>query len=381
MRLEERTAAPATQRWSAQTRYDDAALTRLAGEWDDLYARCSTATPFLSHAWLDAWWRSYGRHGALVLALVWRDGRLVAAAPLMRHRRGGLAVLAPLGAGVSDYGDILLDDAYADEAAHRLAHELAVQARGHVIDVPEVPPRAAVWRLVHAWPRRTWRLPGTVCLDLPARPLDELIDTLPPDTAKARRKKRNRIRSSGIEPYVGEVHESADLVSALVRLHREQWNGRGMNPEHGRPRFAAHLARAVPAMVERGEAALVGYRLAGELVAVDLLVIGRDMAGAYLYGYRPDLRRGIDVTQLFLEWDLAVAQRHGRPVLSMLRGNEEHKRRWRPRASRNQRVLLDGAGGVPAPLYVSVLLGRRRLAGLVKARLPWLRRVLRRGAT
>jgi CelD/BcsL family acetyltransferase involved in cellulose biosynthesis len=364
--------------WSTQTRYDDGALTALAADWDDLYRRCSTATPFLSHAWLRSSWHGYGRPGHLVLVLVWRAGRLVGAAPLLRGHRAGLTVLTPLGAGISDFGDVLLDDAYAGEAARRLAEELAAGARGAVIDLPEVPPDAAVWRVVDAWPRRTWRLPASVCLDLPARPIDEIIQALPPETARQRRKKRKKIAAAGIETTeAADRTEAGALVTALLRLHREQWNGRGMNPEHGRPRFAAHLRRAVPAMVERGQAAVRGYRLDGELVAVDVLLVGPGMVRAYLYGFRPDLRDRIDVTQLFLEQDLALARRRERPVLSMMRGDEEHKRRWRPRETRNQRVLLNGSGGVPAPLYASLVRGRHRLAELAKTRLPWLREAVR----
>jgi CelD/BcsL family acetyltransferase involved in cellulose biosynthesis len=337
--------------------------------------------PFLSHAWLDSWWRGYGRPGRLVLVLVWRAGRLVGAAPLIRHRRGGLPVLTLAGAGISDFGDVLLDDAYAGEAARRLAEELAARTRGSVLDLSEVPPTAAVWQLVNAWPRRIWRLPASVCLDLPARPMEELIAALPSDAAKSRRKKRKKIMAAGIETRAADRDEAGSLVAALLRLHQQQWHGRGMNPEHARPRFTEHLTRAIPAMVERGQAALIGHRQGGELVAVGILLVGHGMVGAYLYGFRPDLRERIDVSQLFLEHDITLTRQLGRPVLSMMRGDETHKRRWHPRETRNERVLLDGAGGVSAPLYASFIHGRRRLADVVKTRLPWLWEAVKRATT
>jgi CelD/BcsL family acetyltransferase involved in cellulose biosynthesis len=314
----------------------------------------------------------------LVLVLVRRAGRLVGAAALMRGRRAGVPVLTPLGSGISDFGDVLLDDAYAGEAARWLAEALVAGARGAVVDLPEVPPGAAVWHLVDGWPRRTWRLPASACLDLPARPFDEIIAALPRDHARQRRKKAKKIAATGIEVRDSDSTAAPDLLTDLLRLHRQQWSGRGMNPEHARPRFAAHLARAVPTMVDRGQAVLVGYRLGAEVVAVDLLLVGRRMVGAYLYGFRPDLRERIDVTQLFLEHDLAFTRRLGRPVLSMMRGDETHKRRWHPRETRNERVLLDGAGPVPALLYASLVDGRYRLGHLVKTRLPWLRDAVRR---
>jgi CelD/BcsL family acetyltransferase involved in cellulose biosynthesis len=363
--------------WHTETTHDDGALTRLAGEWEHLYRRCSTATPFLSHAWLDSWWRSYGRRGALVLVLVRRGGRLVAAAPLFRQRRGGLAVLAPVGVGVSDFGDVLLDDSCAEDAAHRLVRELVEQSRGHVIDLREVPPLAAAWRLAQAWPGRTWLLPDSTCLELPASPIDEIVGTLPRSSARSRRRKLRRIEAVGVEQHLADGRAAAAEVTAMLRLHRAQWHGRGMTAEHGRARFSAHLARALPTMVERGQAAVAGHRLDGELVAVETLFIGREAVYAYLYGFHPRLRRRLDVTQLLLSHDLPFTRRLGRTTLSLLRGDEPHKRHWRPRESRNHRILLAGENNVPARLYAGGLRGRNRLATTVKTRLPALARVIR----
>jgi CelD/BcsL family acetyltransferase involved in cellulose biosynthesis len=371
------TEATSVEEWHAETTHDDGALARIAGEWEHLYRRCSTATPFLSHAWLHSWWRSYGRRGALVLILIRRAGRLVAAAPLFRQRRGGVPVLAPLGAGISDFGDVLLDDSCAAEAAHRLVRELVKQSHGQVIDLREVPPTAAAWRLVQTWPGRSWLLPDTTCLELPAHPINEILQTLPRSSARSRRKKLRRIEAVGIEHHVTDSQGADAAVAAMLRLHREQWHGRGMTAEHGHARFAAHLARALPSMVERGQAALVGHRLDGDLVAVEILLIGREAVYAYLYGFQPDLRRRLDVTQLLLSHDLPFTRRLGRTTLSLLRGDEPHKRHWHPREARNRRILLAGATSVAARLYVAGLRGRNHLATAVKTQLPALARVIR----
>jgi CelD/BcsL family acetyltransferase involved in cellulose biosynthesis len=363
--------------WYADTLRDDGALSGLAAEWEDLYQRCTAATAFLSHAWLESWWRSYGRPGRLVLVLVRRADQLVAAAPLIRRRHWGLPVLTPVGAGVSDFSDVLIDDSCAGEAGRRLAQELAAQARWHTIDFPEVPQRAAAWHVVDAWPLATWRLSSSTCLELPARPMEQLIETLPTHTAQTRRKKRRKIEAAGIETRLAGINEAAGAIAALLRLHSQQWRGRGMNPEHGRSRFAAHLTRSVPTMVERGQALLVEYRLDGDVVAVELLVDGHDVMGAYLYGFRPDLRQRVDVTQLLLGKDLELAERLGRQTLSLLRGNEPYKRRWRPREASNQRVLLASPGYLPSALYATGVRARHHLTDTVKTRLPQVERAVR----
>jgi CelD/BcsL family acetyltransferase involved in cellulose biosynthesis len=364
--------------WQAQVVRDETALTSLAGEWDDLCDRCSTATAFLSSSWLFSWWLSYGRRGRLAIVLVRRAGELVAAAPLMRGRRFGIPVLTPLGVGVSDFTDVLIDDSCVREAAGHLARELTTLGGWRVIDLPEVPDSAATAHLVDAWPWRTWAAGGSVCLQFPARPIKELIATLPTKTAHTRRKKQRKIAALGITTSEVGPEAAGQAVATLLDLHREQWRRRGMNPEHARSRFEEHLSEAVPPMVDRGQAHLLEYRLAGDVVAVHLVLDGHDLLGAYLYGLRPDLRERIDVAQLLLGSNLDLAQRLGRPTLSLLRGDEPYKRRWRPEEKRNHRVLLSSEGRLVAAMYATTIRVHGRVIETAKSRLPALSGVRRR---
>jgi hypothetical protein len=61
----------------------------------------------------------------------------------------------------------------------------------------------------------------------------------------------------------------------------------------------------------------------------------------------------------------------------MLRGDEPHKRRWRPCESHNRRLLLACPGGLPA-IYAAAVRAWSRLANLVKTRLPVLEETAKR---
>jgi len=122
----------------------------------------------------------------------------------------------------------------------------------------------------------------------------------------------------------------------------------------------------------------VGGSVCLEFPAVHLLLDGHDLLGAYLYGLQPDLRVRIDVAQLFLGTNLDLAQRLGRPTLSLLRGDEPYKRRWRPEEMRNRRVLLAAKAGYPAAAYAATLRVRQRLTELAKSRVPALSGIRRR---
>ena len=55
----------------------------IESEWDALVAASGVEHPFLTHAWLRAWWTAFGAGKALNIALVRKAGKLIGAAPLM----------------------------------------------------------------------------------------------------------------------------------------------------------------------------------------------------------------------------------------------------------------------------------------------------------
>ncbi len=140
----------------------------------------------------------------------------------------------------------------------------------------------------------------------------------------------------------------------LVELHELQWQGRKVTSEHLRPRFREHLVRAVGTMVRSGDAVVTEFRLEDDVVAVDLTLLSRRLAGGYLYGAHPCLReRRTDVAVMLLDASTEHTHGCGRDTLSLLRGNEPYKHHWRPETVVNQRLLL--ARRRTAPLLAAVV--------------------------
>ncbi|MGW4566344.1 GNAT family N-acetyltransferase [Streptomyces sp. NPDC004561] len=335
----------------------EAGFAALAPAWERLFGRCATATPFQSHAWLHSWWLSYGGRGRLRLLLVRSGDELLAAAPLMLVRRP-LPALVPLGGAISDYADVLLDDADDGRAAGALAEALADAARTALIDFREVRPGGAMERVYDRWrgPRRT--VGDSLCLELPAVPMDGLVARLPSNKAQQRvRAKLRRLTALGVERRAVGPEEAAAALGRLLELHRLQWQGRKVTGEHMRPRFRAHLVRAVGPMVRSGNAVVTEFRLDGEVVAVDLTLLSRGLAGGYLYGAHPRLReRKADVAVMLLDAcavSAADSGTGGHGTLSLLRGDEPYKHHWRPEPVVNQRLLL--ARRRTAPLLTAAL--------------------------
>ncbi|WNI16489.1 GNAT family N-acetyltransferase [Actinacidiphila sp. ITFR-21] len=354
----------------------------LGPAWNRLHRSCPPATAFQTHAWLHSWWLSYGVPGRLRLVLVWRGGDLVGAAPLMRVRRP-YPVLVPLGGAITDYLDVLVDpgaDA-AGEVTAALADGVRRAARGAVVDLREVRAGAAAEALYACWrgPRR--RLPDAVCLELPGVPMDELIARVGSSRGQRIRSALRKLDAAGVVERDVPAAQAPAAVAAILRLHLLQWRGRGVTPEHERPRFAAHLARAAQAMVASGDAVLTEFALGGEVVAVNLTVLSPGLAGGYLYGARPELRgTRVDLNTLLTRHGVRQAAGGGRATLSLLRGAEPYKSHWRPDHRANQRLLL--AAGPAAPLLlVRYALARCRAAAGARPGLRALRDRLRpRGA-
>jgi hypothetical protein len=292
--------------------------------------------------------------------LVRDGGDLVAAAPLMLVRQPWPA-LVPLGGSISDFSDVLIEDGErAGRAADALADVLATAARTALIDFREVRPGGAVERVYASWRGPRWRVPDSLCLELPALPMDDLIGRL--GTAKAQQRVRAKLRklsTLGVERRAVRPDEVDAALRRLLELHRLQWQGRKVTTEHLQGRFAEHLVRSVGPMVRAGDAVVTEFRVDDTVVAVDLTLLSEHLAGAYLYGAHPQLReRRADVATMLLH---ACAQHTGtsgggtgggggggtggggtggRRVLSLLRGNEPYKHHWRPRPVVNQRFLL-----------------------------------------
>ncbi|PKV76993.1 GNAT family N-acetyltransferase [Streptomyces sp. TLI_146] len=328
---------------------DTGRFAALADEWRRLHGRCRTATPFQSHAWLHSWWTSYGVSGRLRVVLVRRGGELVAAAPLMLVFRP-FRTLVPLGGPISDFTDVLLDDDCAREAARALAAAVRAAAGGALVDLREVRPGGAAQQLHELWPGARACLADSACLELPAAPLEDLLTRLPAKPAQRVRAKLRKIDVLGVTERQVPPEEVEKTLTSLLALHRLQWSGRGVTPEHVRPRFAEHLTRAVCLMTAQGEAALTEFVLDGEVVAVDLTLQSPSLAGGYLYGAHPALRaRKVDVAALLMRAATRRLDGTGRTVLSLLRGDEPYKHHWRPDTLHNQRFLL-ARGTRAAPL-------------------------------
>jgi CelD/BcsL family acetyltransferase involved in cellulose biosynthesis len=89
---------------------EHARFIRLKEEWNELLFHSGQDSPFLTHQWFDAWWRSFGKNKKLEI-LLFRDERnfIVGLAPLMVSE-GSLSFMA--NHEVTDYCDFVSREEY-----------------------------------------------------------------------------------------------------------------------------------------------------------------------------------------------------------------------------------------------------------------------------
>lgn len=358
---------------------DQAALDALGPEWDELHRASPAATPFQTHAWVSAWASAYLPEDRLRVAVVRSGGRLVAAAPLHLDRRGPWPVLAPLGGELSDMTDVLLAGTptgpAAEDVVRALTSALLELPDWVAVDLPEVPPGAAAHAWSAGWPGRTTLVEASRCLELPAVPLPQVLTRMPSGTAGKVRRKLRKADALGLVVTEVQAAEVAAAVPTMVALHEEQWRGRGGNPEHLTERFSRLLTSALPGMVQRGTARLVEYRLDGEVMVSQILLVGHDVLAYWLAGISPRLRTMVDVAAVLTRHDVELAAASGASRYSMLRGMEEYKTHWRPDAVQQHRLVLARPGPLGDRGYGAAVRGRARAVVLAKERAPGLRAV------
>ena len=83
-------------------------LARLTADWEALFDRVPEAPPFAAPAWLLPWWQVFAP-GRLAATAVWDGDHLVALAPTYIETGLHGRRLLPLGIGISDHMDVLVE--------------------------------------------------------------------------------------------------------------------------------------------------------------------------------------------------------------------------------------------------------------------------------
>ena len=316
----------------------DVALQALAPEWEALWRRAGSP-PFQSTAWLMPWWGAFGT-GQPRVATARVAGALVGLLPLYLLGEGAERKLLPIGIGITDYCDALIDPAAPPGTAAALLHAALAHAPADGVTsctLPDLPPGAA---LLGAAAPPGWRevaLPDTPC------PVLTRGDPVPAGQLRNLRQSRHRAdRCGGWTAEVGPASEAPDLWAWLTGMHQARWTALGEPGVLADPAVLAFHTAAVPALAAAGLLQLQVLRIAGRVAAVYHTLLAPGRLYFYLSAFDAEQAFASPGT-LLLGAILERAAADGVGELHFLRGAEGYKYAWGAVDRMNRsRLLLPG---------------------------------------
>ena len=330
--------------------------------WRDVLAGDPAATFFSGHAWQSAWWRHFGDRLGLLLVVAAQAGRPAGIGPFAVGRCAGGTVVRFVGTGLSDYGDLIVDERVASRRDVVFAVLDAVRDRlpGAVLDLEQVPDRSGTVGLLAEWAAargyRLWRFPQDRCPYQRLPPDVGLFDARRSQSTRRQDRRNSRalerlgpvwLVASGME--AGGLPALVEALAAVERAHCAA--GRRINSFEGSR--GAFLADGMSAAAAAGQLWLSGMSVGPTLVAYSVAFEQGGVLYGYLQGYRREYANYGPGTILLLHLQ-REAIRRGIHTVDYLRGAEPYKLRWQTGIGVNYRLLLRPAAAGPVA----------RLAGL-----------------
>lgn len=328
---------------------DPEGLPEVFAEWDDLLAVSPDASPYLSRAWVESWWRHFGAPRLLRRTLRTRPhvvtyregGRLVAVLPWLEVRLGALAgerLLVGIGQETADYGGVLLGSEPERVLPILLDHVESELGRGRtMIGLTRLLPEGTLLAaLQERFPDEgRYQLRSELSAQYPY--LDLAADDTDPHVLVRRLLKRNdvarRLRR------LNEAHEvsyhyhrpgrsSADIATFL-ELHRRRWASLDTKPVglFATPAGHAFLVDVAEALDEAGLLRLSIVRADGRPVASRF---GTALGGSYQgmkSAWEPDFAP-YGPGHIAIGQVLGSAVEEGLQEFDLLRGAGSHKDQW-----------------------------------------------------
>lgn len=330
-------------------------LEALQGPWSELWERCPAATAFQRPEWLLPWCRELGS-GELFAIACRAEGRLVGLAPLAIGQRGPARVVTLLGAGLSDYNDMLAEPGQERAVAAEVLACLGERAGAwdHV-DFQQLRPESPFLAVEapEGWADEVAKQDACPALTIPEG--GGLAAALPKALrARLGRARRRLSRLGEVRVEVADAAHENEVLEALFDTHCARWSARGAVGVLGESIQPFHRAVAW-GMLARGALRLFALRLDARIIAVLYGFAERGALACYLSGFDPAFAEYSPGAQM-LAGAIEHAIGEGARTIDFLRGRESYKYEWgavdRPTYRRRLRRPRESAGagaGAPAP--------------------------------
>lgn len=302
-------------------------LESIATEWLALHTQCPRATPFQSPLWLLPWTRRLFRGGKILTIAIRDDGLLAGLAPLFCW---GIQqqTLSFLGAGISDYGDLLFAPGMERACVAALAHRLA-ECRQYwdCVDLKEIPSASALLEIV---------LPGSggiqPCSVCPVLELNRYPQSMESKHRIDVRRARNKLlKHPQLQFEMADPATCAQKLDDFIQLYEARWGPlddslRSFHHDVVKEFAAANRLRLALLRIKDKRAAGIYAFTAGATLY------------CYLSGFDPLLAK-LSPGAVLLGWLIEQAIAEGLTAIDFLRHPESYKYLWGARDRTNYRII------------------------------------------
>ena len=302
-------------------------LRALRSEWTQLWERCPQLSSFQRPEWLLSWAEVF-LPSRLCVVEVRRHRTMCGLAPMFCYERGGERVLAPLGAGITDYLDWLVQPEIAGEIIPKILECFAnCDEPWDCLDMPDVRECSVLTK--HGQILSVPPVSHQVCpaLQLPNE-ASELRALMSERQRKNLRTARNRTQRAGAAQIeIANERTLPEFLQALLHLHSTRWQQFGMPGVLSEECVQTFHERSAPELLRAGVLRLYGLRFEGDLIAVLHTLSDSDTIYCYLQGFDPKysfFSPGMQVIAAVIE----DAIREGKRTVDFLRGAEPYKYSW-----------------------------------------------------
>ncbi|HZQ22010.1 MAG TPA: GNAT family N-acetyltransferase [Terriglobales bacterium] len=298
---------------------------RLAPEWEALWRKDPSATPFQHPHWLMGWIEAF-RPAELRVYVARKSGRLAGVAPMYVQLKRP-RVLAPIGTAVSDYIDWLLDgEVGTHELAEALLAHMLESESDCLLDVGDIPENSALLRIQSGMDRESSTKQHDVC---PALELTgDMKSIVPRQQMRSLKTARRDLQKLGaVESATAGAENVDEFLEALFALHGARWSergGEGVLADNDVRRFHRVV---VPKLRAQNMLRLYGLRFDGKLIAVLYALHSSEVTYCYLQGFDPEFRDFSPGAQL-VGAVIEEAIGEGKKAVDFLRGGEKYKYAW-----------------------------------------------------
>lgn len=292
--------------------------------WQQHHRLWQQSGPFVSPAWLSAWWQCFGGGAEQLLLAVADNGRLLGVAPLMVEGRTARLIGSE---DVSDYLDFLLLEGDHQQFFTILVSHLQQLGIRQLRAIP-VRPESSVLKDLVPWARKAGYVVGleergvSVRMPLPAH-WDEYLERLSKKQRHEARRKLRRLAEAGVVT-TRRIARPQEAEAAMVdffhwfRLSRED-KEIFMTP--GRERFFLTLAGQ---LAEAGMLNMLALEVDGAVAAMVFCIELGSTTYLYNNGFNPQFRSasiGIASKLMTIRDSIAAGKR----CYDFLNGAEEYK--------------------------------------------------------